>query len=48
LLAAFVGAFEMELEDENYRPLRMGVVTTKPSKGMPLKLKVVGEWSKAR
>ncbi|KAK4935907.1 hypothetical protein LTR10_023119 [Elasticomyces elasticus] len=47
LVAAFVGAFEMDLEDENYRPLRMGVVTTKPSKGMPLKLKVVGDWSKA-
>ncbi|KAI1619118.1 cytochrome P450 3A4 [Exophiala viscosa] len=47
LIAAFVGAFEMELEDDSYRPIRTGVVTTKPSKGMPLKLKVVGEWSKA-
>lgn len=46
LVAAFVGAFEMELEDKSYRPLRLGVVTTKPSKGMPLRLNVVGEWSK--
>jgi cytochrome P450 len=46
LLAAFVGAFEMELEDPDYRPTRAGVVTTKPSGGLPLKLKVVGTWSK--
>ncbi|KIW16852.1 hypothetical protein PV08_04042 [Exophiala spinifera] len=41
LLAVLTGTFNMELKDPNYRPLRAGAVTTKPSEGMPLKLTTI-------
>jgi len=44
LVAAFVGAFEMELADPNYVAIPHGVITTKPKDGMPLRLKSVMTW----
>ena len=44
LLSAFVGLFEMEMADPNVVPIPAGIITTKPQGGLPLRLKVVGEW----
>ncbi|KAH8700231.1 putative P450 monooxygenase [Talaromyces proteolyticus] len=45
LVAAFIGAFDIELENPSYVPVPSGIVTTKPHDGMPLKIKRVGEWA---
>jgi cytochrome P450 len=42
LVAAFVGAFEMEVADPSFVAIPHGVITTKPWGGMHLRLKPVG------
>jgi cytochrome P450 len=44
LVAAFVGAFEMEPASPDQPAVPAGVVTTKPRDGMNLRLKPVGSW----
>lgn len=44
LLAAFVGHFEMELADPNEEVIAGGTITSKPVKGMKLKLKPL-DWA---
>lgn len=38
LVAAFVGAFEIEMEDPSHVPMPAGVVTIKPRDGLRLRL----------
>ncbi|KAK3064046.1 hypothetical protein LTS18_010552 [Coniosporium uncinatum] len=44
LVAAFVGAFELEMARPNEPVIPAGVVTTKPASGMWLKLKTLKAW----
>lgn len=44
LVAAFVGAFEMELANPKEVCIPHGVITTKPKNGMNLRLKVAQSW----
>jgi cytochrome P450 len=44
LVAAFVGAFEMQVAESSAHTIPHGVITTKPKDGMNLILKVVQKW----
>lgn len=44
LVAAWVGAFEIRLEDEDFVPVVQGGITAKPKDGLRVRLKSVGTW----
>lgn len=44
LVAAFVGAYEMEYADPSIEAVPHGVITTKPRWGMPMRLTPLEKW----
>ena len=44
LVAAWIGTFETRLRDENFVVEIRGGITAKPKNGLPVRLKVLGDW----